>query len=258
MSVETQGPWKPNTYDTRPTRKLRPWPVIAFELLSASPCHRTLDVPQRAARLMSLASCTRDTAYGIESQWSLRGRELARAQSGIPGPGPFVWSCAAAASHLGRQDSVEVLSVHAAKVSSRSSHGRSWVGSTCLRQCLLRQHPLCQCVWETDRFEIWWESILHPVPKEYLLALGCHQGTPLQEKHLGLLKCNACLRVQSYSLSRGQPEGRSIKAARVLPKAAKANIPAHHLQIFPATHVAAQWITHQSDGVRKVAMSHTR
>ena len=62
MSVETQGPWKPNTYDTRPTRKLRPWPVIAFELLSASPCHHNLSGSQRAATLLSLASCTRATA----------------------------------------------------------------------------------------------------------------------------------------------------------------------------------------------------
>ena len=37
VSVETQGPWKPKAYDRRPTRKLRPCPVMAPELESATP-----------------------------------------------------------------------------------------------------------------------------------------------------------------------------------------------------------------------------
>lgn len=38
VSVEMQGPWKPKLYDSLPTRKLRPWPVMAAELESATPC----------------------------------------------------------------------------------------------------------------------------------------------------------------------------------------------------------------------------
>lgn len=48
MSVETQGPWKPKEYEIRPTRKLRPWPVIAAEVESAAPCnshHSSLSTP---------------------------------------------------------------------------------------------------------------------------------------------------------------------------------------------------------------------
>ena len=38
MSVLMQGPARPKVYDTRPTRKLRPCPMMELELESASPC----------------------------------------------------------------------------------------------------------------------------------------------------------------------------------------------------------------------------
>ncbi len=37
VSVEMQGPRKPKLYDSLPTIKLRPWPVMAAELESATP-----------------------------------------------------------------------------------------------------------------------------------------------------------------------------------------------------------------------------
>ena len=40
MSVETQGPEMPKVYAMRPTRKLKPCPVIAAEFESATPCDR--------------------------------------------------------------------------------------------------------------------------------------------------------------------------------------------------------------------------
>ena len=38
VSVEMQGPWKPKLYDRRPTKKLKPCPVMAAEFVSAMPC----------------------------------------------------------------------------------------------------------------------------------------------------------------------------------------------------------------------------
>ena len=40
VSVATQGPCKPNVKDTRPAKKLSPWPVMALALESATPCRR--------------------------------------------------------------------------------------------------------------------------------------------------------------------------------------------------------------------------
>ena len=41
VSVEMQGPWKPKLYERRPTKKLKPCPVMAAELESAMPCTGT-------------------------------------------------------------------------------------------------------------------------------------------------------------------------------------------------------------------------
>lgn len=41
VSVATQGPCKPNVKDTRPAKKLSPWPVMALALESATPCRHS-------------------------------------------------------------------------------------------------------------------------------------------------------------------------------------------------------------------------
>ena len=41
VSVDTHGPWSPNAYDSRPTMKLSPWPLIALELESARPARQS-------------------------------------------------------------------------------------------------------------------------------------------------------------------------------------------------------------------------
>lgn len=54
--METQGPERPKVYAMRPTRKLKPWPVMAEEFESATPCNKHTHCPTQDDEHMNTAN----------------------------------------------------------------------------------------------------------------------------------------------------------------------------------------------------------